>query len=177
MPFGLIPSKPTLGELVGLLNKLKPIDKPAKFRLFVHPSLLKLGLEGAKQVGIPSNCVYILGDRSPDRKHLDVGSLIKNVRRRKLPQQPVVPATKDTLAYLMFSSGTSGIPKGESSQDGDVETRADDHEYSRHGVSWKYLILAYPRCCQISSRRKFSAGKQIILSLLSLKSTDILYFQ
>ena len=38
--------------------------------------------------------------------------IIQNVRRRKVPLVDIRPAGKDTLAYLVFSSGTSGLPKG-----------------------------------------------------------------
>ena len=38
--------------------------------------------------------------------------IIQNVRKRKVPLVDIRPAGKDTLAYLVFSSGTSGLPKG-----------------------------------------------------------------
>lgn len=113
IPFALLPSKPTLGELVDLLNRLKSVPRPVKIRLFVHPSLLRLALEGTKQTGISPRCIYLLGGQIHGDKRPDVGSLVENVRRRKLPRHPVVPAPKNTLAYLLFSSGTSGPPKGE----------------------------------------------------------------
>ena len=38
--------------------------------------------------------------------------IIQNVRKRKVPLVDIRQAGKDTLAYLVFSSGTSGLPKG-----------------------------------------------------------------
>jgi long-subunit acyl-CoA synthetase (AMP-forming) len=38
--------------------------------------------------------------------------IIQDVRKRKVPTVGIRPAGKDTLAYLVFSSGTSGLPKG-----------------------------------------------------------------
>ena len=113
VPFALLPSKPTLAELVDLLNKLKSAPKRVRLRLFVHPSLLRLALQGVKQAGISSEYIYSIGGHSKEKRCLGVNSLVENVRRRNLARQPVVPVQKDTLAYLLFSSGTSGTPKGE----------------------------------------------------------------
>ena len=38
--------------------------------------------------------------------------MIQGVRKRKVPLVDIRPAGKDTLAYMLFSSGTSGLPKG-----------------------------------------------------------------
>ena len=113
VPFGLLPSKPTLGELVHLLAKLKSGRKDIRLRLFVHPSLLKLALQGAKQAGVSTRDICLMDGRASREKRPDLASLIENVRRKQLPRQPIVPAKKNTLAYLMFSSGTSGPPKGD----------------------------------------------------------------
>ena len=107
IPFALLPSKPTHTELVYLLRKSKAT------KLFVHPSLLQQALQAAKETGFPPRDIVLFGQstkESVNYPHLD--DLIKNVRTRKLPRQDVVPAQKNTLAYLVFSSGTSGLPKG-----------------------------------------------------------------
>ena len=39
-------------------------------------------------------------------------NFIATARERRMPIIPVRPASKDTLAYLVFSSGTTGLPKG-----------------------------------------------------------------
>lgn len=41
-----------------------------------------------------------------------LSDMIDRVHIEKIPTVAVRAATKDTLSYLMFSSGTSGLPKG-----------------------------------------------------------------
>jgi hypothetical protein len=36
--------------------------------------------------------------------------IVQDVRNRKVPTVDIRPAGKDTHAYLVFSSGTSGLP-------------------------------------------------------------------
>jgi hypothetical protein len=38
--------------------------------------------------------------------------IIQDMRNRKVPTIDIRPAGKDTLAYLVFSTGKSGLPKG-----------------------------------------------------------------
>ena len=108
MPFALVPSGATSYELEYLLNRSTPT------RLFVHPSLLKQALAAAEQLKFPSDRIYLLDtDGAPHQSGLlDLTSLIQNVKQKGLPRQPIVQVRKDTLAYLVFSSGTSGRPKG-----------------------------------------------------------------
>ncbi|EJD06537.1 acetyl-CoA synthetase-like protein [Fomitiporia mediterranea MF3/22] len=111
IPFALIPSKPTMPELIYLLNKLKSGSNNIKIRLFTHSSLLGQAFSASKQVGLPTDCIYLIDSGKAGSKTLDIGSLIQNVKTKKLPRQSVVPAQKNTLAYLVFSSGTNGPPK------------------------------------------------------------------
>ncbi|KAG6901502.1 hypothetical protein C0995_011052 [Termitomyces sp. Mi166 len=78
-------------------------------RLFVHARLLPLVLPVAEKVGLPSSKIYILGGQAPGRKSFK--EMVEEVRIRKTPLLAPRPATRDTLAYLVFSSGTSGLPK------------------------------------------------------------------
>jgi len=42
---------------------------------------------------------------------VSVESLIREVNTRRIPEEPVRIVPKDTIGYLVFSSGTSGLPK------------------------------------------------------------------
>ncbi|KAG2066899.1 acetyl-CoA synthetase-like protein [Suillus decipiens] len=99
VPFALFPSYSTSYEFE-LANSLAQAT-----RIFTSPSLLPLALTS----GLPEDRIYILegecnGYTSYDR-------LISSIRKNHIPWLPVRYATKDTLAYLIFSSGTSGPPK------------------------------------------------------------------
>lgn len=74
-------------------------------RLFVSPTLLHLALDS----GLSDDRIHILeGDVEG---HTSYATLVDRVRQNKIPRLPVRPAKKDTLAYLVFSSGTTGLPK------------------------------------------------------------------
>ncbi|KAG1882796.1 hypothetical protein F4604DRAFT_353071 [Suillus subluteus] len=74
-------------------------------RIFVSPSLLPLALTS----GLPDDRVYLLEGHAEG--HLSYEDLVSRARRNRIPRLPVQHATRDTLAYLVFSSGTSGLPK------------------------------------------------------------------
>ena len=78
-------------------------------RLFVSPTLLHL----ARVSGLPDDRIYIL--QGDVEGHTSYADLVDRVRQNKIPRLPVQLAKKDTLAYLVFSSGTTGLPKGEHS--------------------------------------------------------------
>ncbi|CAL1713286.1 unnamed protein product [Somion occarium] len=103
VPFALLSAYPTHFELVHLLRTSKSTV------LFVHPTLLRNALKAAQEVGLSHDRIFILEGGIPGRKSLQ--DLIDDVKRRRTPREPVRPATKKTLAYLMFSSGTTGLPK------------------------------------------------------------------
>ncbi|KAJ3966825.1 hypothetical protein EV361DRAFT_808367 [Lentinula raphanica] len=111
-PFALISAYSTRFELLHAF-KLAKIT-----RLFVQPKYLHRALSVAKEVGLSPSNVYIIGAHVSGYQSL--GGMIARVRRGQKTKsdekeiekriQPK-PATKDTLAYLVFSSGTSGLPK------------------------------------------------------------------
>lgn len=103
-PFALLSSYSTPFEL----NHALQLSKAT--RLFVNVKLLSKVLPVAKKVGIPSSKIYILDGHAPGRKNF--GDFVKLAQSKNIPRSAVRPATKDTLAYLVFSSGTSGLPKG-----------------------------------------------------------------
>lgn len=103
-PFAVIPAHGTPFELVHIFRTVRPT------RVFVHASLLDKALVAAKEVGFPEDRFYILDGEAKGRPQF--GNLIEEVRKRQVPRVPVKPVKKDTLAYLIMSSGTSGLPKG-----------------------------------------------------------------
>ncbi|ESK89209.1 4-coumarate- ligase [Moniliophthora roreri MCA 2997] len=79
--------------------------------LFVQAKFLPLVVSAAKEVGIRMERIFVIGDRAVDG-HRSLSELIEGVQRKHLQPVGVRPARKNTLAYLIFSSGTSGLPKG-----------------------------------------------------------------
>ena len=79
--------------------------------LFVDAKFLPLVLPVAKEVGIDSSRIFCGRGKASGRKNIE--RFISDVRSKSLPFAGARPANKDTLAYLVFSSGTSGLPKGE----------------------------------------------------------------
>ena len=114
MPFALISSYSTAFELKHALSLSKAT------RLFVGPQFVKIVRAAAAEAGIPQDRIYLLqGATLRPRIKIAKGKakqsfwgIIEDVRERKLPTVDIRPATENTLAYLVFSSGTSGLPKG-----------------------------------------------------------------
>jgi acyl-coenzyme A synthetase/AMP-(fatty) acid ligase len=65
--------------------------------------------------------------------------MIDNVNAKEVI--PVKPVTRDTLAYLVFSSGTSGLPKGTVERTIYYSRKAYQHTPSRHDLPWKLVAL------------------------------------
>ena len=77
-------------------------------QLFVQDQLLPTVVLAAKNVGLKN--IYVLGQKIEGLRTFE--EMVEDVHSRA--RAPVSPraVTKDTLAYLMFSSGTTGHPKG-----------------------------------------------------------------
>ena len=103
-PFAPISSYSTPFELKHALNLTKVT------RLFVDEKFLTTVVPIATELGINPNHIYLLKGSFNGRKSF--WSIIKDVRKKKILRVDVRTASKNTLAYLVFSSGTSGLPKG-----------------------------------------------------------------
>ncbi|CDO76103.1 hypothetical protein BN946_scf184649.g29 [Trametes cinnabarina] len=103
VPFALIPASSTAFELQHLFRTSEAT------RVFVHPTLLPQVLGVAQATGLPQDRVYVMDGRVEGRR--DVASVIKAVRKRGVSRVESRPVSRTTLAYLVFSSGTSGMPK------------------------------------------------------------------
>ena len=106
-PFVPISSYSTPFELKHALNLTKPT------RLFVDEKCLTTVLPVATELGMDPNHIYLMKGNLNGRKNFR--SIIKDVRSKKIPRVDARTVTKDTLAYLIFSSGTTGLPKGDES--------------------------------------------------------------
>ena len=78
--------------------------------LLVEPQLVPVALKAAAELGLAHDRICVFGGAAHGLRSLD--ALLADARRRGTPRAPVKPAVRDTLAFLVFSSGTSGRPKG-----------------------------------------------------------------
>ncbi|KAA1476773.1 acetyl-CoA synthetase-like protein [Dentipellis sp. KUC8613] len=103
VPFALLPAYSTTAEFLSLLRLSKVT------RLFVSPALIRIARVAAREAGFSEDRIYILQGDVQGFKN--VGNLIEGTRSTTR-KEPVPPSIGDNdLAYLSFSSGTSGLPK------------------------------------------------------------------
>ena len=62
----------------------------------------------AEKIGVDT--IYVLGQKINGLKSFD--EMIEDARSRAMVPESPHPAMRDTLACLVFSSGTTGPPKG-----------------------------------------------------------------
>ena len=108
-PFTPISSYSTSFELKHALNLSKAT------RLFVDVKFLPTVVPVATELGIDPDRIYLMKGLGISDGRKSLWSIIEDVRSNKISRVDVRTATKNTLAYLVFSSGTSGLPKGNAS--------------------------------------------------------------
>ncbi|KAF8707287.1 hypothetical protein AX14_013661 [Amanita brunnescens Koide BX004] len=102
-PFALISALSTPFELNHALKLSKATC------LFVDEKLFLTVLPIAKELGISSRKIFSMSGHVSGRRSFS--QLIDETQLRKADIFPVQSVSKDTLAYLIFSSGTTGLPK------------------------------------------------------------------
>lgn len=101
-PIALLSSYYTHHELAHALKLSKTT------RLFVHPTYLALARRASRGI-IPEDRIYLIEGSATDKESF--GDMITRTRKAGLRGGSIRKADRDTLAYLIFSSGTSGPPK------------------------------------------------------------------
>jgi acyl-CoA synthetase (AMP-forming)/AMP-acid ligase II len=103
VPMAFLPSHSTVHETAALL-KMTGITS-----IFASEARYSHVIAAAKEIGIPEDGIFILqGDIAGK---VSFPRSIEAVKSRGLPRVPSQTVQDDTLAYLMFSSGTTGPPK------------------------------------------------------------------
>ncbi|PFH48606.1 hypothetical protein AMATHDRAFT_149468 [Amanita thiersii Skay4041] len=102
-PFALISSYSTRLELKHALRLSKATC------LFVDEKFLPLVLAVANEIGLPSEMIYVMTGHVRGRKSFS--QIIDESRTKDIESVGVKHVAEDTLAYLVFSSGTSGLQK------------------------------------------------------------------
>lgn len=84
--------------------------------VLIHPSILEIGIEAAKQAGIPTNRLFQFSNsfRSPFGGVQDFRTMVASEAEAESWQWDPLEgeAAMTTVAAINFSSGTTGLPKG-----------------------------------------------------------------
>ncbi|KAK0748228.1 hypothetical protein B0T21DRAFT_419937 [Apiosordaria backusii] len=83
-------------------------DSKAK-ALITHRSCLSTAVEAAKKAGLPLDRILLLG---PEKSHPDFGHYTTLSTTKVTIAERVAISPKVDLAFLVYSSGTTGLPKG-----------------------------------------------------------------
>jgi acyl-CoA synthetase (AMP-forming)/AMP-acid ligase II len=103
IPFALYATYATIAELTHQLRVSKPT------RIFCSTTKLASVLKAAEAIGLDPENVHVFHGRPP-KKHRSLTDAIE--KTISIAPVAVKDVNKDALAYLVFSSGTSGLPKG-----------------------------------------------------------------
>lgn len=95
----------TTDELVFQLK-----DSGAK-ALCTQIPMLEIALEAAQKAGIPENRIILLGDQKDSSARFKHFSSIRNIAGTNRYRRTKINPNQD-LAFLVYSSGTTGYPKG-----------------------------------------------------------------
>ena len=135
VPFALLSAHVTLRELKHCLKTSRANH------IFVHANLLPVALSACNEFGIPKNHVYILEGNAP-HGFRSFNDMVTTAKKQIEPSVGIKQVKKDTLAYLLFSSGTTGLPKGK--QMIPLSKRLDtDRRCSCHDLPLEHSLLSH----------------------------------
>jgi acyl-CoA synthetase (AMP-forming)/AMP-acid ligase II len=80
--------------------------------IVVHPSSLSTALEAAKLANLPTERVLILGETGDNNGLVTVAQFIESAGRVSVSTDGPTDVSPDDVAFLVYSSGTTGLPKG-----------------------------------------------------------------
>lgn len=82
--------------------------------LIVGPNSVPIVKQALQLAGLPNIGITILegGGKKARSGEVSLQRLIDRTKKRGVQPAGVTQAKRDALAYLVFSSGTSGLPKG-----------------------------------------------------------------
>jgi 4-coumarate--CoA ligase len=144
----------TVGELASLL------ESSGARALTTHLNCLEVAREAALIVGLPLHRIMLIGNPDPKGKVKHLSSLqVKKGVGGKVEINP-----KEDLAFLVYSSGTTGLPKSVMlSHENIVANILQSFSHDAHMTNWKidsmisflpmfhiYGKLTYPRLSRIS---------------------------
>ncbi|KAJ5556216.1 hypothetical protein N7494_000131 [Penicillium frequentans] len=79
--------------------------------LATQPAVLSVAKEAAKKAGIREDHIILLGDqRDPEARFKHFTSVLNISRATRYRKQKITP--ESDVAFLVYSSGTTGVPKG-----------------------------------------------------------------
>lgn len=131
VPFALCSAYATQYELAHFLRISKATH------IFAHSDLLETALGSAKEVGLPTSGIHILEGA---RKHgfYSLENYISKAKSANMSMIATKPVTRNQLAFLLFSSGTTGLPKAVAISHNNVI------DCTLQSLVWLQSILASP---------------------------------
>lgn len=110
-------------------------DSSAK-ALVTHISCLPVAKAAAKLAGLPETRIVLIGDQRDPEKKIKHFNIIRDIIGLHEYSRPKIDPKTD-LAFLAYSSGTTGLPKGVRLTHTNIVSNVLQMENGFSGLSWK----------------------------------------